>query len=99
VLQREDTNNRRVFVRDEFDGSGLSADGRYQMGFPRSTTLIVAGVHPTGNPQKSVGLAKVAFGEAVWLGQPPYEIVDFQGFRPTLERIWRAVATAQRWCS
>ena len=99
VLTREDSNGRRVFVRDEFDSSGLSRGGRFQMDHPRSTTLIVAHVHPVADPQKSVGLGKVAFGEAVWRGQAPYETVDFQGFRPTLERVWRATATAQRWCS
>ena len=39
------------------------------------------------------------FADAVWRRQPPFDQVDFEGSRPTLERFWRAVATAQTWCT
>jgi len=99
VLQREDGNRRRLFLRDEFDKSGLSNDGRHQMDHPSSTTLIVHKVHLTDDERTSVALGKVAFAESVWRNQAPYMSVDFRGFRPTLERMWRALAAAQQWCS
>jgi RNA-directed DNA polymerase len=99
ILRRDDANQRRIFLRDEFDESGLSPGGRYQMAHPRSRTLIAGKVHRTGEDSTSVALGKVAFGDAVWRNQAPYETMDFQGFRPTLERVWRAVAAAQQWCS
>ena len=98
VLKRVDVDQRRIFLRSEFDDSGLSSTGMYQMAFPKSTTLVVSSVHPVDDAQKSVALSKMAFAESVWTGQAPYESVDFSGFAPTLNRVWRAVATAQRWC-
>ena len=99
VLERQDTFGRRIFTRDEFDDAGLSSDAQYQMEHPRSTTLVVSSVHRVERPDESVALSKVAFGEAIWRAQTPYETVEFGGFRPTLARIWQAVATAQRWCT
>ena len=100
VLTSFDKEGRRLWLRSDFDGSGISYDGRFQMRYPQNrTTLVVEHVHPVGDTGKSVGLAKVAFADAVWRGQPPFDHVDFEGFRPTLERFWRAVATAQTWCT
>jgi RNA-directed DNA polymerase len=99
TLARVDAQGRRVFLRNEFDDVGRSRDGRFQMQHPASSTLVVSDVYPVADPDTSVGLGKVAFAQAVWRGEPPYEEVDFGGFRPTLERMWRAVASAQRWCT
>ena len=99
ILRREDADGRRLFLRDEFDEEGVSRDGRFRMAHPRSKTLVVAKVHPVDDPTVSVGLAKVAFADAIWRRQAPYESVDFSGFEPTLRRIWKAVATAQQWCA
>lgn len=100
VLTSLDTEGRRVWLRSDFDQAGLSHDGGYQMAHPKNkTTLVVEHVHPVGDTGKSVGLAKVAFADAVWRGQSPFDHVDFEGFRPTIERFWRAVATAQTWCT
>jgi hypothetical protein len=87
-----------VFLRDEFDAKGLSLDGRFKMAHPRSKTLVVDDVHLVDD-ERSVALAKMAFAEAIWRRQPPYETVEFGGFEPTLKRIWLAIATAQRWCA
>jgi RNA-directed DNA polymerase len=99
TLARVDANGRRVFLRNEFDQTGRSRDGKFQMRHPASSTLVVSDVYPVSDPDASVALGKVAVAQAVWRGEPPYEQVDFGGFRPTLERIWRAVASAQRWCT
>jgi RNA-directed DNA polymerase len=100
VLASFDAEGRRLWLRSDFDDAGLSHDGQYQMRYPQNkSTLVVEHVHPVGDKGKSVGLAKVAFADAVWRGQSPFDRVDFEGFRPTLERFWRAVATAQTWCS
>lgn len=39
------------------------------------------------------------FAEAVYGQRAPYGSVDFAGFRPTLQRLWMAVALAQTACS
>ncbi|HST33340.1 MAG TPA: reverse transcriptase domain-containing protein [Solirubrobacteraceae bacterium] len=97
VLRLTEAAGRRVWLRDEFDESGLSRDGRHQMRYPRSRTLVVQDVYLVADEKSSVGLGKFAFGDAVWRGQAPYDNVDFAGFRPTLDRLWRAVASAQAW--
>lgn len=100
VLASFDNEGRRLWLRSDFDEAGLSHDGCYQMQYPQNkTTLVVEKVHPVGDTERSVGLSKVAFADAVWRGQDPFDHVDFEGFRPTLERFWRAVATAQTWCT
>lgn len=99
VLRRVDDHGRRVFLRHEFDREGNSHDGLTKMDHPQNDSLVVAKVHAAANPSQSLALSKVDFGEAVFAGRPPYETVDFSGFRPTLERIWIAIATAQRWCA
>jgi hypothetical protein len=99
VLESSDKEGRRLWLRSDFDESGVSHDGHHQMEYPQKTTLVVEHVHPVGDTGKSVGLTKVAFSDAVWRGQRPFDRVAFKGFRPTLERFWRAVATAQTWCS
>jgi hypothetical protein len=100
VLASFHNEGRRLWLRSDFDEAGLNHDGCYQMQYPQNkTTLVVEKVHPVVDTERSVGLAKVAFADAVWRGQPPFDHVDFEGFRPTLERFWRAVATAQTWCT
>jgi RNA-directed DNA polymerase len=100
VLASFDNEGRRLWLRSDFDEAGLSHDGCYQMQYPQNkTTLVVEKVHPVGDTERSVGLSKVAFADAVWRGQHPFDHVDFEGFRPTLERFWRAAATAQTWCT
>jgi RNA-directed DNA polymerase len=99
VLRRENADGRRIFLRSEFDEAGTSEDGTLRMAYPKRKTLVVEKVHPTAGPSRSLALDKVAFSEAVFAGRPPYQMVDFSGFRPTLERIWLAVASAQRWCA
>jgi len=71
VLASFDKEGRRLWLRSDFDEAGVSHDGRYQMQYPKKTTLVVEHVRPVGDTGKSVGLAKVAFADAVWRGQPP----------------------------
>lgn len=99
VLRRHDAEGRRVFLRQEFDAAGTSIDGQYEMEHPQRSTLVVDKVHPTGKRDESVAVGKVAFAEAVWRAQKPYTSVDFRGFRPTIDRLWQAVAAAQPWCA
>ena len=99
VLHRVDEHGRRVFLRSEFDREGNSDDGLARMDYPQSDALVVAKVHSATDPSRSLALSKVDFGEEVFAARAPYDIVDFSGFRPTLERIWIAIATAQRWCT
>ncbi len=99
VLRRIDKDGRRVWLRDEFDDSGITRDRQYKMRHPRNRNLVVQDVYAASDESTSLGLGKVAFGDAVWRGQAPYENLDFAGFRPTFDRIWRATAVAQSWCT
>ena len=98
TLRRTDEEGRRLFLRAEFGISGVSADKRFRMRFPQKTTLVIEDVDRVADG-KSVGLGKVAFAQAIHGRTSPYSYVDFTGFRPTLERLWEAVAVAQTACS
>ena len=98
TLLRVDDDQRRVFLRSEFDESGHSHDGQFRMRFPQKSTLVVEHVDRLSDG-KSIALSKTAFAEAVYGQRAPYGTVDFEGFRPTFERLWRAVAMAQTACS
>jgi RNA-directed DNA polymerase len=97
TLAREDDEGRRVFLRSEFDPGGESFDKRFQMRYPQKSTLVVEHVDRLADG-KSVALSKTAFAEAVYGSRSPYTSLDFEGFRPTFERLWRAVAVAQTAC-
>ncbi len=98
TLSRTDSEGRRIFLREEFDESGITSDTQFRMRHPQKKTLIVEEVARVSDG-KSVGLGKVAFAEAVYGRASPYSSVDFEGFRPTLTRLWEAVAVAQTACS
>jgi hypothetical protein len=98
TLLRTDAEDRRVFLRSEFDGGGQTADKQFQMRHPQKTTLVVEEVQRNSDG-KSVGLAKVRFAENLAGQVAPYGVVRFDGFRPTLRRLWEAVAAAQTSCS
>lgn len=89
--------DRRIFLRSEFDEHGVTQDRRFKMRYPKKRTLIVEQVDRVADG-KSVGLGKVAFANAVYGQVAPYTYVDFDGFRPTLSRLWRAIAEAQTAC-
>lgn len=98
TLNRTDGEGRRIFLRSEFDDDGMTADKKFTMRHPSSQTLVVTSVDRETDG-KSVGLGKAAFAEAVYGRVEPYSVVEFDGFRPTLERLWKAVAVAQTGCS
>ncbi len=98
TLMRLDDEQRRVFVRSEFDNDGESFDKQFKMRYPQKSTLVVQHVDRVADGA-SVALSKTAFAEAVYGSRAPYGSVDFEGFRPTLERLWKAVAVAQTACS
>lgn len=93
-----DDEGRRVFLRSEFDDNGENADKQTKMRFPKKSTLVVEHVDRITDG-RSVALSKTAFAEAVYGQRAPYSSIDFEGFRPTFERIWKAVAVAQTACS
>ncbi len=99
VLRRVDGEGRRIFLREEFEDDGVAKDGQTRMAHPDSTTLVVAKVREIDDPGSSLALSKIDFGASIFAGRAPYEAVDFSGFRPTIERIWIAIASAQRWCT
>ncbi len=91
VLQRTDSEGRRVFLLEEFDRvSGHHESRRYTTPNPQNRTLVREVVHEieTG---RSVGLAKVAFADAVKAKAEPFQSVSFEGFRATFELIRQAV--------
>jgi RNA-directed DNA polymerase len=98
TLARADKSDRRIFLRSEFDADGVSHNKQFTMRHPRKRTLVVEDVDRVSDG-KSVGLAKAAFAQAVYGRVEPYAFVDFEGFRATLERLWRAIAAAQTACS
>lgn len=99
TLARVDDDDRRIFLRSEFNDGGESHDGQFKMRFPQNrSTLVVEHVARVADG-KSVALSKTAFADAITGRRAPYGSVDFDGFRPTLERLWKAVAVAQTACS
>lgn len=91
-LTRQNDEGRRVFLGSEFDrrtGHHVETDGKYTV--PRQAeTLIREEVHEIGSRQ-NVALTKTNFAQAVADQTPPFEDVSFEGFRPTLELIRKAV--------
>jgi RNA-directed DNA polymerase len=94
LLQRKDSEGRRLFTTDEFDPkTGFHLGGDPYIVPRRASTLIREDVYEFPS-QKKVGLGKVSFARAVSNGNPPYEDADFEGFRPTFELITRALRAA-----
>jgi hypothetical protein len=98
TLSRSDADGRRIFLRAEFGDDDMTADGKYRARHPQGRTLVVEDVDRVADGA-SVGLGKVAFAQGVSGRTAPFQFVSFEGFRPTLERLWAAVAEAQTACS
>lgn len=77
-----------MYLRSEFsDSTGLhSGEDCFTPHAGKRGSLIVEKVHVTGGNDHSLALSKMEFAAAIEAKAPPYDDVDFEGFRPTFER-------------
>jgi RNA-directed DNA polymerase len=91
-LARKDAAGRRLYLAEEFDPrTGQHRTEQVHVTNPRRTTLVREEVFAFGG-DANVALGKVAFAEYVNHREPPFDAVDFEGFRPTFEALQAAVA-------
>lgn len=96
VFDRRDDEDRRLFMRHEFDAkSGVHHTGQYTTPNPQRTTVVCEAVYEVAT-NKSVGLAKRAFAEAIANAAGSFAGVSFEGFRGTFDIIRQAVIEADR---
>lgn len=81
------SDGRRIFVRDDFDASGLSLDGKYRRAAPAATSIIVSDSVERLADGFSSALSKAKFAELVHAKSPPFDQVSFEGFRDTFKVI------------
>ena len=83
---------RRIFLPQEFDpDSGISLDGFYKREHPKAKAVIVSDVVTRISDGFSALLSKTAFAEMIQRASPPFESVDFNGFRESFNAIRRIV--------
>lgn len=101
VLATEDSEERRVFLAEEFHSdSGQHRGGSfivpYAQGKRDDAPLVCEKVYEIGT-NRSAALAKTAFAKLVRDQARPFHQVSFEGFRPTFEIVERAArATASQ---
>jgi RNA-directed DNA polymerase len=86
-LRRRDAEGRRIYLREEFDiHSGFHPDENVSTPNIMTRTLVREDVldRDTG---ASVGLTKADFATYVEEASPPFDTLDFEGFRPTFEAL------------
>jgi hypothetical protein len=94
VLEREDEAGRRLFLAREFDSrTGLHTSRRYTTPHPKAKSFVREEVYEVAT-STSVGMAKLAFAEAVAAPEPQFAGVNFEGFRPTFEVMRRGIIEA-----
>jgi RNA-directed DNA polymerase len=96
VLERTDSNGRRLYLAEEFDDqSGAHRDHERFAPNPQNRALVREHVFlMKGNT--SVGLSKMDFADAIVEKREPFADIDFEGFRPTFEILREAVQAANR---
>lgn len=83
---------RRVFLPDEFDpASGLTSDGHYKQKYPKSSAPVVSDHVERLSDGFSALLSKSDFADMVYKKEPPFDAMNFQGFRPTFEALRRVI--------
>jgi RNA-directed DNA polymerase len=91
-LQKLDANGRRIYLRGEFNTkTGFHRTEAVNTPHPKNKTLVCDEVYKHGS-EDNLALSKIRFAEAIETGTPPYDDVDFEGFRPTFEAIRDLVA-------
>ncbi|WP_082576235.1 reverse transcriptase domain-containing protein [Lysobacter sp. Root604] len=85
------TDGRKIFLPEDFDQGGVSLDGLYKRAFPKATAPIVSDKVVRVSDGFSVALSKGDFSEMVYKSIPPFDEMDFSGFRPTFDALRRIV--------
>ena len=83
---------RRIFLPQEFDpDSGISLDGIYKREYPKAKAVIVSDAVTRISDGFSALLSKNDFAEMIQRAAPPFESVDFNGFRESFDVLRRVV--------
>jgi RNA-directed DNA polymerase len=91
-LQLVDPHNRRIYLLEEFNPTtGFHLVDALNTPNIKSRTLVREEVYKHGS-DKSLALSKIRFAEYVEAHTPPYDAIDFEGFRPTFDAIQDMVA-------
>jgi hypothetical protein len=96
VLQKRDSNDRRLYLRNEFNPA--TSVHRTEPVFCQNIqtrTLVAENVIDFAS-QARVSLTKQAFADAITTGLPPFADVDFEGFAPVFD-VFLAIRT--QWLS
>lgn len=91
VLEAIDSSGRRVYLREEFDEKTSIHVSGTCVARDLKNTLVCEAVYsvPDGT---SLARGKMSFAESIAHGKPPYDAIDFEGFRPTFERVRLALS-------
>lgn len=83
---------RRIFLPQEFDpDSGISMDGIYKRAYPKAKAVIVSDAVTRISDGFSALLSKNDFAEMIQRSAPPFESVNFNGFRKSFDALRRVV--------
>ncbi|MDP1859241.1 MAG: reverse transcriptase domain-containing protein [Gemmatimonadaceae bacterium] len=85
VLEAPDASGRRVYLREEFDDTtAIHVSGECVARDLRNTLVCETVFAVPGGA--SLARGKMSFAQSIANGEPPYDDIDFEGFRPTFER-------------
>lgn len=94
-LSIKNVDRRRIYLRSEFDEeTGQHDDEPCHITNLRNQTLVRDDVHEF-TTRKSLALSKKRFAELVDGGQPPFDGLSFDGFRPTMTMLREAVLAVE----
>lgn len=83
---------RKLFLPREFDPvSGISLDGIYKRQYPKANAVIVSDTVTRISDGFSALLSKNDFAEMIERASPPFESVNFNGFRESFNALRRVV--------
>jgi RNA-directed DNA polymerase len=86
-LRRTDAHGRHVYLLRDFDlRNGFHQQENVSTPNPKNKTLVREDVFDR-DTAASVGLGKTAFATYVENRSPPFDDLDFEGFRPTFEAL------------
>jgi RNA-directed DNA polymerase len=93
IRETKDAEGRRIYLNAEFDPT-TSLHRREPCAVPRAgkESLVALEVFEFGRPD-NIARSKRAFARAIEHEQDTFEHLDFEGFRPTFERIIAALAS------
>jgi len=96
-IVKEIDSGRRIFFADEFDKlTGLHKTGLYKRSYPAAKSILVSDAVIRVSDGTSVLLSKAEFATMTLSQTPPFNGLNFEGFRPTFDLLRKLVESAIR---